>query len=105
RKLGKDSRLTFVAPAAGAYFIRVTDVRGFSGDNFAYELMIRRPQPDFKVSLTGNNPTINAGSGKPFTVKAERTDNFNGPIRVEIDGPPPGFQVTTPITIQEGLYE
>lgn len=105
RKLGKDSRLTFVAPADGTYFVRVTDVRGFSGDNFKYELTIRRPQPDFKVTLTGNNPTINAGSGKPFTVKAERTDNFNGPLRVDISDMPSGFQVTTPIVIQEGHYE
>ena len=58
--------------------------------------------PDFKVTLTGNNPTINAGSGKPFTMKAERIDNFNGPIRVDIENVPPGFQVTTPIVIQEG---
>ena len=56
----------------------MTDVRGLSGENFSYELTIRRPRPDFKVTLTGNNPTINAGSGKPFTVKAERIDNFRG---------------------------
>src|SRR5262245_40669601 len=105
RKLGKDSKLTFVAPADGAYFIRVTDVRGFSGDKFTYELMIRRPQPDFKVTLTGDKPTINAGSGKPFTVKAERMDNFNGPIRIEIAEIPSGLHVTTPIVIQEGHYE
>ena len=43
------------------------------------------------MTLTGNNPTINAGSGKPFTVKAERIDNFNGPIRVDIAGLPPGL--------------
>lgn len=105
RKLGKDSRLTFVAPADGTYFIRVTDVRGFSGDDYKYELTIRRPQPDFKVTLTGDKPTINAGSGKPFTVKAERTDNFNGPIRVDINEVPLGFAITTPIVIQEGHYE
>jgi len=105
RKLGKDSRLTFVAPADGTYFIRVSDVRGFSGDNFTYELTIRRPQPDFSVKLTGDKPTVNAGSGKPFTVKAERSDNFNGPIRIDIADVPPGFQVTTPLFIQEGLYE
>jgi hypothetical protein len=105
RKLGKDSRLTFVAPADGTYFVRVTDVRGFSGEDFKYELTIRRPVPDFKVTLTGNNPTINAGSGKAFTVKAERIDNFNGPIRVDIADMPPGLQVTTPIIIQEGHYE
>jgi hypothetical protein len=105
RKLGKDSRLTFVAPTDGTYFVRVTDVRGFSGDDFKYELTIRRPMPDFKVTLTGNNPTINTGSGKAFTVKAERMDNFNGPIRVDIADMPPGLQVTTPIIIQEGCYE
>lgn len=105
RKLGKDSRLTFVAPADGIYFIRVTDVRGFSGEDFKYELIVRRPAPDFKVTLTGNNATINAGSGKAFTVKAERNDNFNGPIRVDISDLPPGLQVTTPVIIQEGHYE
>jgi hypothetical protein len=105
RQLGKDSRLTFVAPADGAYLIRVTDVRGFAGDNFTYELSVRRPQPDFKVKLTGENPAVGAGSGKAFTAKAERSDNFNGPIRVDIEGVPPGFAVTTPLVIAEGLFE
>jgi hypothetical protein len=105
RKLGKDSRLTFVAPADGTFFIRVTDVRGFSGEDFTYELSIRRPQPGFKVTLTGNNPTVNPGSGKPFTVRAERIDNFHGPIRVDISDVPAGLSMTTPIIIQEGLYE
>lgn len=48
---------------------------------------------------------INVGSGKPFTMKAERIDNFNGPIRVDIENVPPGSQVTTPIVIQEGHFE
>jgi hypothetical protein len=105
RKLGKDSRLTFVAPADGSYLVRVTDVRGFSGDNYSYDLVIRRPVPDFNVTLTGNNPTVGAESGKAFTAKAERIDNYNGPIRVDIAGIPPGFAVTTPLVIDEGLYE
>jgi hypothetical protein len=105
RKLGKDSRLTFVTPADGAYLVRVTDVRGFGGDDFTYELVIRRPQPDFKVTHAVKELTVNAGSGKPFTVKAERIDNFHGPIRVDIADLPPGFAVTTPLAIQEGLYE
>jgi WD domain, G-beta repeat len=105
RKLGKDSKLTFVAPSDGTYFIRVTDVRGFSGDKYTYEVTIRRPQPDFKVTLAGDKPTISAGSGKPFTVKAERMDNFNGPIRVDISEMPPALAVTSPVVIQEGHYE
>jgi hypothetical protein len=105
RKLGKDSRLTFVAPADGEYLVRVSDVRGFSGENFNYQLVVRRPQPDFKVTLTGGDPAVNAGSGKAITVKAERIDNFMGPIRVDIEGLPPGFSITTPIEIPAGLYE
>ncbi|MDX1944288.1 MAG: c-type cytochrome domain-containing protein [Pirellulaceae bacterium] len=105
RKLGKDSRLTFVAPRDGEYLVRVSDVRGFAGADFKYELTIRRPQPDFRVTLTGANPNINAGSGKTFTVKAERIDNFMGSIRVDITGLPPGFQATTPLVIPAGLYE
>jgi hypothetical protein len=66
---------------------------------------VRRPLPDFQVKLTGENPTIGATSGKPFTVKAERIDNFNGPIRVDIANVPPGVAVTTPLVIAEGLYE
>src|SRR5262249_12021550 len=71
RRLGSDSRLFFTAPAdpdskdePSEYLVRVTDTRGFSGERFAYRLMIREAQPDFKVTLTGANPTVNAGSGR-----------------------------------------
>src|SRR5690606_30749074 len=46
---GKDSFLTFTAPADGTYFVRVSDVRGFSGEEFHYELTARPPRPDFEV--------------------------------------------------------
>lgn len=102
RKLGSDSRLTFVAPADGDYLVQVTDIRGFQGEDFNYELTVRRPAPDFKVTLSGDNPTVNAGSGKEFTVRAERIDGFEGPIQIDIQGLPPGFTVTTPMVIEAG---
>lgn len=105
RQLGKDSRLTFVAPADGVYLVRVSDVRSFHGENYAYELVGRRPQPDFQVTVTGANPTVNAGSGKAFLVKAERRDNFQGPIQVELTGMPAGFRAPATIVIQAGLHE
>jgi WD40 repeat protein len=105
RKLGKDSRLTFVAPKDGTYLVRVSDVRGFGGEKHTYELTIRRPVPDFAVTIGGAGPTVGKGSGKPFTVKADRLDNFRGPIRVEITGLPAGFTSTSPLVIAEGLYE
>ncbi|MEQ8790111.1 MAG: c-type cytochrome domain-containing protein [Pirellulaceae bacterium] len=103
--LGSDSRLTFTAPSDGEYLVRVSDVRGAQGEDFRYELTVRRPQPDFKVKLTGQNPQVDAGSGKSFSVSVERIDNFNGPIRIDVEGLPPGFQASAPLVIEEGHLE
>ena len=55
RRLGSDSRLSFTAPADGAYVVRVRDARGYSGDRFSYRLTVRPPEPGFNVSLGGTN--------------------------------------------------
>lgn len=102
RQLGSDSRLTFTAPAAGTYLIRVSDVRGFKGDHFVYRLFLRSPRPDFSVSLADVNPNISRGSGKRLTFNASRQDGFDGPITIDISGLPPGFTATAPVTIEAG---
>ena len=102
RRWGADSRLQFTAPRDGTYFVRVTDVRGFHGADYKYKLTIRRRAPDFRVTLNGANPTINAGSGKEFHVVVERRDGFDGPVSVDIDGLPPGFHATSPVVIEAG---
>jgi hypothetical protein len=102
RKIGTDSRLTFTAPADGEYLVRVTDTRGFGGEKFAYRLTVRRPRPDYAISFGDRNPTVNAGSAKRFVVRAERVDGFDGEIRVDIEGAPPGFTITSPVIIEAG---
>lgn len=105
RKLGADSKLSFVAPTNGEYLVRVSDTRNFSGDRFVYRLVLREAKPDFKVTLAGANPSVPAGSGQSFTVSAERIDGFDGEIRIDITGLPPGFTVSTPLVIQAGHSE
>lgn len=102
RKLGTDSKLLFRAPRDGTFHVRVTDTRGFSGDRFLYTLTLRQTQPDFKVAIDGMNPTVARGSGQRFAVNVERIDGFDGEVRVEISGLPPGFSVSNPIVIQPG---
>jgi WD40 repeat protein len=102
RRLGRDSRLSFTAPADGAYLVRVSDVRGFGGDAFAYRLTVRQPQPDFRVSVSGSDPTVKAGGGRGITFNAERIDDFDGDITVEVTGLPPGFSISTPVVIPAG---
>jgi len=105
RKLGADSKLYFTPPADGAYLIRVTDTRGFDGERLVYRLVVREPRPDFKVSVNGANPTINAGGGQAFTVSVERIDGFDGEVKFEISHMPRGFQVSTPLVIEAGHSE
>ena len=100
RQLGRDSRLAFTAPAKGRYLIRVSDTRGWSGERFAYRLIVRKPQPDFTASVVTKGPlTIPAGSGLQFVVNSDRIDGFQGSVRVDISGLPPGFYASTPIVV------
>jgi WD40 repeat protein len=105
RKMGSDSKLEFIAPADGAYLVRVADVRNFGGDRFVYRLIVREPRPDFQVNLADVNPTVNAGSGRRLTFSAERRDGFDGDIAIDVNGLPPGITVSTPLVIQAGHVE
>ncbi|MFT5522817.1 MAG: mono/diheme cytochrome c family protein [Pirellulaceae bacterium] len=105
RNWGSDSRLTFTAPTDGEFIVRLVDVRGEQGDAYHYSMTVRQRAPDFKVSLVGANPSVNAGSGREFTVSATRTDDFDGEIRVDIENLPPGFHATTPVIIEAGQIE
>lgn len=102
RMLGTDSRVAFTAPDDGDYLARVSDIRGYGGDAYRYSLTVRPPRPDFTVKIGAKDLTINAGSGKEFTVNATRKDEFNGDIRISFAKLPPGFHVTEPLTIQAG---
>src|SRR6185436_1801171 len=105
RKLGTDSRIYFTAPKDGDYLVRVTDTRGEQGDRFVYRLVVRQPNPGFKVTVSPMNSTIAAGSGQEFTLAAERIDGFEGEIVIDVTNLPPGFAVSTPLVIEAGHVE
>jgi len=105
RKLGRDSKLVFTAPADGEYVVRVRDVRGGSGADFKYSLAARRPQPDFSVSIAEKERKLVPGGGQRLSLKLDRIDGFNGPVRVEFANLPPGLSVSSPVVIEEGHAE
>ena len=103
RQWGKDSKLTFTVPADGQYLARVSDIRGLQGESFKYTLTIRPRRPNFTVTLGGiGGDGVPKGSGREFSVSAQRIDDYEGPIRVDITNIPKGFTVTTPLTIEPG---
>ena len=91
---GKDSRLDFTAPADGEYVVRINDVRGMGGAEYAYRLSIRQPRPDFRIVVNPRNPNVPAGGVIPLTVTAMRMDGFDGPIAVELADLPVGLKAT-----------
>jgi hypothetical protein len=85
---GKDSRVTFTAPADGTYYAKVADVRNQGGDDLAYRFTIREPVPDFLISASPINPNIPEGSKIPVEVTVLRQEGFEEPVEVEFDGLP-----------------
>jgi len=55
--------------------------------------------------VEGLNPAIPAGSGRNFTVRVNRIDGFDGPVKVELAGVPAPFMASNPITIEAGHVE
>ncbi len=91
---GKDSRLHFTAPADGEYIVRLSDVRGQMGEEYAYRLSVRHAEPDYKLAVSPRNPNVPAGGRIPVTVTAVRMDDFDGPIPVSVQNLPPGLHAS-----------
>ena len=102
RRDGKNSKLHFDVPKTGDYFLRIRDARGFGGEDFAYEVKIRQPKPDCSITVSGSKMEMPLGSGREWKVTAKRTDGFDGPISITMDGLPEGFVATNPLIIEAG---
>ncbi len=105
--LGRDSRLTFEAPADSEYLIRIGDSRNQGGENYAYRLTVRHPRPNFNIRFSPTTPSVWKGGAVPITVTADRIDGFSGPIEVKLDNLPAGFdapQTTIPAGENETTF-
>jgi hypothetical protein len=96
---GKDSRITFTAPAHGTYIARLTDSRGLSGSDFAYRLTVAPPAPDFSLLVNPTNPNVPRGGRIPVQIVAHRDEGFDGPIEVELTNLPAGLQATRGVVL------
>jgi len=101
RQWGRDSRLIFSPPEDGTYFVRLKDARGFQGPDYRYQLLIRSPQPDFSLAMTGNELTLHKGTGRELSFTATRLDGYNGPIEILAENLPTGYSMSDPVVIQE----
>ncbi len=98
---GKDSLLSFEAPADGEYLLRLRDVRGNLEAAQPYRLTARHPEQDFRLTMSPANPNVPRGSAVPLTVTASRMDGFDGPISLSVEGLPAGI-TASPAVIPPG---
>jgi len=104
RSLGKDSRITFRAPADGSYRVRVRDVSNAGGEGFHYDLKARLPAPDFTMKPLPGKKTVSAGGGLELAFMATREDGFKGPIKIRASGLPENLSLPENVIIEENQY-
>lgn len=104
RAWGKDSRLNFTVPHDGRYFVRVRDARGFGGEDFKYELLVRPQRPDFELEVKNTDMDMPIGSGREWQVTAKRLDELDAPIEIRLENVPEGFIATNPLVIEAGQH-
>jgi hypothetical protein len=107
---GQDSRLTFTAPAAGAYRVRVADKRGSGGPLFAYRLEVTKPVPSLAVFLptavrhtpAGQTVSVPRG-GRAVVMLGVRRDGCDGPVTLTAGDLPAGVTMSA-VTVPAGEY-
>ena len=91
---GADSKLDFVAPADGDYFLHLKDVRAMDGHDLAYCLTIREEVPDFELQAEPANPNIPQGGSVPVTVSIRSIRGLDEPIKIAVMGLPKGVSAS-----------
>jgi hypothetical protein len=86
-----DSRIVHTFNAAGEYLLRVRDIQGKGGDEYAYRLTVAPLRPDFTLRISPDNPRMGQGDTAAITVAAVRHDEFAGEIKLGVENLPTGF--------------
>jgi hypothetical protein len=96
-----DPRLSFAAPADGAYTFVVSDSSGSSGVRTAnYRLVVEVEKPDFAFSAP-TQLAVTLGSTAKLPLKVVRQGGFKGPIEVSVSGQPQGISVPADLKFAE----
>ena len=88
-----DPRVVFKAPAAGGYFVEVTDLFDHGGFRYVYALHATRPRPDYGLTLAADHFVLTPGKELEVPVSISRENGFSGEVEVGVVGLPAGVTV------------
>lgn len=92
-----DSRISVKLPPDGQAFVRVSDTQAQSGPTNAYRLKVHVAEPAFALRVTPATLNAKPGGAARLTVHALRSGGFTGPITIQLQNPPPGFEMKNAI--------
>ena len=98
---GADSALKFTPPGTTNYFVRIRDTLGRFGRDFTYRIEVTPVAPGLTVKIpevarndTQSRQFIAVPRGNRFaTLISAKRANFNGELRFELPGLPPGVSL------------
>lgn len=86
----EEGSFAFQAGKAGLHRLQVRDVTRDGGTEFAYRIDVRAGGPQIQLMAEAPDITVPQGNYQPLPIKVTRTE-FNGEIRLELKGAPPGM--------------
>jgi len=96
-----DACITTNLPATGTYTIRLDNLQGQGGDEYAYRLRIGADQPDYCLRMTPASLRIPQDGSAVITVHAIRKGGFTGPVQLTLKDAPRGLALDRAV-IPEG---
>ena len=85
-----DSLLHTELPENGSYVIRLDDLQGKGGHEYAYRLRIGKEHPDYSLRVVPSSLNIPLDGSAVITVHALRKAGFDGPIELTLKNAPEG---------------
>lgn len=84
-----DSRIDFMPPSTGLFYVHLSDAQRQGGLEYSYRLRIDRPHPDFALRVVPSGISAVPGASVAVTIHAVRKDGFTG--NIDLSGAPEGF--------------
>lgn len=105
-----DSRLEFIPPTDGSFHVRLDDVLGKGGAEYAYRLHVGPAEPDFELRISPASIRLPRGGTAIAEVTVFRRGGFTGPVELALAGTHPGItldrasipegETTVPVTFR-----
>ena len=89
-QFNKDPRIFHKFKEAGQYYLEARNLTKVTGENFAYSILVREPQPTADLMLGSDAPCIEPGGEAKLKISANRIDGFKEPIPITLSGLPEG---------------